>query len=79
MHMHSGETLIAGTDLGHIGEVKLWIDALGEHVHGEGYYINIAGTLTVAEESTLYSVCTGQKSHLCVAYAAASVVMRMKA
>ena len=75
---HAGKMLISVTDLGHIGEIKLRIHPLCIHIHSHCYNIHITSTLTIAEQSTFHTVCTCQKSHLCVSYAASSVVMRMQ-
>ena len=70
--------LISIADLGHIGEVKFRIHALGIHVHGNSYNIYITGTLTVSEQGSFYTISAGQKSHLRISYPASSVIVRMQ-
>ena len=49
------------------------------HIVGNRHQIYIAGTLAVAEQSTLHPVCTGQNAELRIADTAASVVVGMHA
>ena len=51
---------------------------MGEHVHCQGYDINVSGPFTVTEEGSFDTVRSCQKSQLCIRNAGASVVMRMK-
>ena len=78
MHLHTGEILISFTDLHNMREIQSTVHTVTHHIKCNGYQIHITGTLTVAEQSTFHTVCTCQKSHLCVSYAASSVVMRMQ-
>ena len=52
---------------------------MGEHVHGKGDDVHVAGPLSVAKEGALYTVCTRQHAKLCVTDAASPVIMGMKA
>ena len=48
------------------------------HIKSKRYYVNVTGTLTVSEQSTLYSVSAGKQAKLAVCNGTASVIMGMK-
>ena len=74
-HVHAGELLIELHDVGHVGEVQLGVHAVGEHVHGHGDDVHVAGALAVAEEGALDAVAAGQQGQLTGCHAGAPVVV----
>ncbi len=60
-------------------EVQSRIDAVAEQVHRESDDIDISGPLPVAEQRSLDPVGPGQDAELRIAYAAATVVVRVYA
>ena len=79
MHLHTGEILISFTDLHNMREIQSTVHTVTHHIKCNGYQIHITGTLTVAEQSTFHTVCSGQYAELRIADTAASVVMGMYA
>ncbi len=78
-HMHSRQSFISFPDARHIRKIKQRINPVGKHIHGNRYNIHISGTFPVSKQRTLNPVCPGKDSKLCIADAAAPVIMRMKA
>ena len=78
IHLHMGAALVYVPDFVDVGEVQLGINALGVHVHGQRDHIHVAGTLAVAEQGGLHTVCTGQQTQLCGGNTFAAVIVRMQ-
>ena len=79
MYLHAGEILISIADLHNMREIQSAIYTVAHHIQCNGYQIHITGTLTVAEQSTFHTVCSGQYAELRITDAAASVIVRMYA
>ena len=60
-------------------KVKLAIDILRIHIESKRNYIHIAGSLTVAEKSSLYTLGTCKKTELGSCDRSTAVIVRMKA
>ena len=60
-------------------KVKLAIDILSIHIESKRNYIHIAGSLTVAEKSSLYTLGTCKKTELGSCNRSTAVIVRMKA
>ena len=74
---HLRAALIDFLDAVDILERKLRIHALREHVIGERQDVDIARTLTVSEERTLDTVCTGKQCKLCGRDTLTTIVVRV--
>ena len=79
VYLHSGQALIGLADLGHIGEVELRIDAIGEQIHRHCDQVHIPGPLSVSKERALHAVRARQYAELCIRHTAAAVIVGMKA
>ena len=79
MYLHTGEILISIADLHNMREIQSAIYTMAHHIQCNGYQIHITGTLTIAEQSTFHTICSGQYAELRIADTAASVVMGMYA
>ena len=55
------------------------IHPVTHHVHGKGNDIHISSSFSIAKQSTLHPVCTGQHTKLRVTDAAAPVIVGMHA
>ena len=64
-------------DLRQIGEVNLWVHALGEHVQAQGDEIDVAGALAVAKQAALDAVRAGQIAQLGGGDTLTAVVVRV--
>ena len=60
-------------------KIKLAIDILRIHIKSKRNYIHIAGSLTVTEKSSLYTLGTCKKAELCGRDRSTAVIVRMKA
>ena len=60
-----------------IRKIKVRIDAEGEHIHSHRDDVDIACTLSIAEERTLDAVRAGEQPQLRIRYATAAVVVRV--
>ena len=60
-------------------KVKLAIDILRIHIESKRNYIHIAGSLTVAEKSSLYTLGTCKKTELGSCDRSTAVIVRMEA
>ena len=65
-------------DLGHVGQVKLRVDALGEPVEAQRDQVDVAGTLAVAQQAAFHAVGAGQHGQLGGSHAHAFVVVRVQ-
>ena len=74
---HLRAALIDFLDAVDILERKLRIHALREHVIGERQDVDITRTLTVSEERTLDTVCTGKQCKLCGRDTLTTIVVRV--
>ena len=79
MYLHTGEILISITDLHNMREIQSAVHTVTHHIQCNGYQIHITCTLTIAEQSTFHTICSGQYAELRITDAAASVVMGMYA
>ena len=61
IYMHLAASLIDLNDLLDILDLQFRIDTLGEHIVSNRQNIHITGTLAIAEQSTLNTVCTGKQ------------------
>ena len=65
-------------NLGHVGQVKLRVDALGEPVEAQRDQVDVAGTLAVAQQAAFHAVGAGQHGQLGGGHAHAFVVVRVE-
>ena len=77
MDVHARHPFVRVDELGHVGKIKLRVDAQSKHIHSHGDDIDVARPLAVAEQRPFDAVRPGQEGHFRVGYARAAVVMRM--
>ena len=78
VYVHAGEFFIFFADIRHIGEVQFRIYPLCIHIHSQCDDIYVTGTLTVSEQCSFDTVCTGKKSKFRVCHTTSTVVVRMQ-
>ena len=77
--VHLCATLVNLCDLTDVLDIQLRIDSLREHVVSQSQDIYITGTLTVSEQSSLYTVCACKQCQLGSCHAGSTVIVRMYA
>ena len=78
-HAHFRAFLINLFDIEDMRKVQLRVNVLRKHIQRHRHDIQIAGTLTVAEQRAFNAVCTSQQRQLSAGNARAAVIMRMHA
>ena len=78
LNLHVGHALVQLNQLGHVGEVQLRVNAMGEHVHGDGNQVGVARALAISEQGALNAVGAGQNAQLGFGNARAAVVVAMQ-
>ena len=64
LHLHACEFFIDINGLVHVREIKPGIDTEHHHVNGKSNKVNVTGSFTVSEKSTLYPVTACHESEL---------------
>ena len=77
VYLHACASFVNLLVLRKIAEIKLRVNSLGVHVKSHCNDIQVTCSFAVAEECSLHSLCSCEKSKLGSCYAAASVVMRV--
>jgi hypothetical protein len=78
MHGQAGAVLDRAADLVDVGEVHLRVDALAEHVHGQGDEADVAGSFAVTEQAPLHAVGPRHQGELGRRDGRAPVVVRVQ-
>ena len=78
LNLHIGHALVQFDQFRHVGEVQLRINAMGEHVHGDGNQVGVARALAIAEQGALNAVGASQNAQLGFGNARAAVVVAVQ-
>ena len=75
MNFHSCKTSISLCKLRHISEIKLRINSLSIHVHGNIYDIQVSSSFAVTKKTTFHAVRTSQQTKLALCNTLAPVIV----
>src|SRR3954465_2890970 len=62
-----------------IGDVQTWIDALRKEIHRQGDHVHVTGSLTIAKQCALDTICATHQPEFRRRDRTAAIVMRMQA